>query len=417
MKETLSPWKIILLPVVGSIVLIVLFYFLKILRYFLIAIVAFSSFSSISFVTYPFWFHLIDLAPYSVRYNTFRLPARLGNWLGVSILPSSLPASMAGSLFFIVIWLTTNNWFVTDLIALCLGVTSIVSLQLPSAMLATLLLVIFWIYDIFWVFISPLIFPKNVMETVAVGVSQLELPMIFKVPRILAMIPKATFDQWTVSAPNLMSIFNNIGSLLEQYGSPGFIMLGLGDIILPGLALNFFYRRDQLIEFEDEIEREIQVEAERVRARDGMEHGMTEEEDGEMIDLEEAPLAADAAAREHQTQHQKSFKWTYYLVAQIGYAFGLVLTFVMLILLKRGQPALLYLVPCTLIPPFCLSWHRGQFKWLWQALPSKQPNTMEVSSADVDEMEDSLELSPMESVETENGFSLEEEDEHVATQT
>ncbi|CAI5947156.1 unnamed protein product [Closterium sp. NIES-64] len=56
----------------------------------------------------------------------------------------------------------------------------------------------------------------------------------------------------------------------------------------------------------------------------------------------------------------------YYLPAIIGYAVGLLLTFVGLLLMKgNGQPALLYLVPCTLGVIVLLAWRRGELSALW----------------------------------------------------
>ncbi|XP_050732848.1 signal peptide peptidase-like 2B isoform X2 [Eriocheir sinensis] len=55
----------------------------------------------------------------------------------------------------------------------------------------------------------------------------------------------------------------------------------------------------------------------------------------------------------------------YYLVNIIGYGTGLVATFIALWLLSRAQPALLYLVPFTLIPTLITALIRGEFKAMW----------------------------------------------------
>lgn len=44
---------------------------------------------------------------------------------------------------------------------------------------------------------------------------------------------------------------------------------------------------------------------------------------------------------------------------------GLIITFVMLFVMEQGQPALLYLVPCTLGTGFVIGWLRGELKKLW----------------------------------------------------
>jgi signal peptide peptidase-like protein 2B len=48
-------------------------------------------------------------------------------------------------------------------LALCLGVTAMAFLRLPNLMVASVVLWLFFFYDIFWVFLSPHFFGKNVM--------------------------------------------------------------------------------------------------------------------------------------------------------------------------------------------------------------------------------------------------------------
>ncbi|XP_048649388.1 signal peptide peptidase-like 2A isoform X4 [Marmota marmota marmota] len=56
----------------------------------------------------------------------------------------------------------------------------------------------------------------------------------------------------------------------------------------------------------------------------------------------------------------------YYISSIIAYAVGMILTFVVLTLMKRGQPALLYLVPCTLITASIVAWRRKEMKKFWK---------------------------------------------------
>ncbi|XP_069181411.1 signal peptide peptidase-like 2B isoform X1 [Procambarus clarkii] len=55
----------------------------------------------------------------------------------------------------------------------------------------------------------------------------------------------------------------------------------------------------------------------------------------------------------------------YYLVNVIGYGTGLVVTFIALWLLNGAQPALLYLVPFTLIPTYFVAAIRGEVVAMW----------------------------------------------------
>ena len=48
-----------------------------------------------------------------------------------------------------------------------------------------------------------------------------------------------------------------------------------------------------------------------------------------------------------------------------GYILGLVATFTSSILMRSVQPALLYLVPLTLIPTILVAWGRGDLTSMW----------------------------------------------------
>ena len=48
-----------------------------------------------------------------------------------------------------------------------------------------------------------------------------------------------------------------------------------------------------------------------------------------------------------------------------GYGLGIIITFVALLLMRSGQPALLYLVPSVLLPVTIIAAIRGQLKSLW----------------------------------------------------
>uniref|UniRef100_A0A7M4FBJ5 Signal peptide peptidase like 2A n=1 Tax=Crocodylus porosus TaxID=8502 RepID=A0A7M4FBJ5_CROPO len=62
----------------------------------------------------------------------------------------------------------------------------------------------------------------------------------------------------------------------------------------------------------------------------------------------------------------RSSSSVYYVSCTIAYAVGMVLTFVVLALMKMGQPALLYLVPCTLITSSVVAWRRKEMKKFWK---------------------------------------------------
>uniref|UniRef100_A0A6I8NRA0 Signal peptide peptidase-like 2B n=1 Tax=Ornithorhynchus anatinus TaxID=9258 RepID=A0A6I8NRA0_ORNAN len=86
-----------------------------------------------------------------------------------------------------------------------------------------------------------------------------------------------------------------------------FSLLGFGDILVPGLLVAYCHRFD------------IQVQSSRV----------------------------------------------YFVACTIAYGIGLLVTFVALALMQMGQPALLYLVPCTLITSFSVALWRKELTMFW----------------------------------------------------
>lgn len=96
--------------------------------------------------------------------------------------------------------------------------------------------------------------------------------------------------------------------LYDPWG--GYSIIGFGDILLPGLLISFCLRYDWIA--------------------------------------------------------RKSLLRGYFLWATVGYGLGLFLTYVALNAMNgSGQPALLYIVPCTLGTVLLLGWWRGELKSLW----------------------------------------------------
>ncbi|KAF1880689.1 hypothetical protein Lal_00011748 [Lupinus albus] len=190
---------------------------------------------------------------------------------------------------FAVVWAATRkgsfSWFGQDVLGICLMITVLQLARLPNIKVATVLLCCAFVYDIFWVFISPKIFQKSVMITVAKGdnAGGEAIPMLLRFPRLT--------DPWG-----------------------GYDMIGFGDILFPGLLVSF--------------------------------------------------------ARRFDKETNKGILGGYFLWLVIGYAMGLCFTYMGLYMMKgHGQPALLYLVPCTLGVTVILALLRGDLKTLWSYNP------------------------------------------------
>ncbi|CAL9202974.1 signal peptide peptidase-like 2 [Musa acuminata AAA Group] len=194
---------------------------------------------------------------------------------------------------FSIIWVGNRHsphaWIGQDILGITLMITVLQVLELPNIKVASILLCCAFFYDIFWVFLSPLIFHQSVMIAVATGhkAGGESIPMLLKIPRF--------FDPWG-----------------------GYQMIGFGDIILPGLLIVFSHRFDKL-------------------TKKGISNG-------------------------------------YFLWLIFGYTFGLSVTYLVFYLMNgHGQPALLYLVPCTLGLTVVLGGLRGEIGDLWNygETPSK----------------------------------------------
>ncbi|XP_042484882.1 signal peptide peptidase-like 2 [Macadamia integrifolia] len=192
-----------------------------------------------------------------------------------------LPFCMALAIFWAANQHASYAWIFQDFLGICLMITVLQVARLPNIKVASILLCCAFVYDIFWVFVSPLFFGESVMIAVARGDSRSgeSIPMLLKFPRI--------FDPWG-----------------------GYNMIGFGDILFPGLLVSFTFRYDR--------------------------------------------------------SNKKGILNGYFLWSTIGYGIGLLLTYLGLYLMNgNGQPALLYLVPCTLGTVVALGLWRDELNHLW----------------------------------------------------
>mmetsp|Transcript_135520 Transcript_135520/g.433511 ORF Transcript_135520/g.433511 Transcript_135520/m.433511 type:complete len:541 (-) Transcript_135520:113-1735(-) len=76
--------------------------------------------------------------------------------------------------------------------------------------------------------------------------------------------------------------------------------------------------------------------------------------------------------RRHDLISRRTLSQGYFLPALVGYFVGLNFTIAALCIMRMGQPALLYLVPCTLGTTLVLASRRGEAQLLWDGLPAKE---------------------------------------------
>ncbi|KAJ9102053.1 hypothetical protein QFC19_004981 [Naganishia cerealis] len=173
-------------------------------------------------------------------------------------------------------------WYMTNIISFCFAYSAIKAMKLDGFLTGAALLAGLFVYDIFWVFGTP------VMENVA---KSLDAPIKVLAPRDMS--------DW----------------------SAGFAMLGLGDIVLPGVFISLALRYD----YANHVRRQLKA------------------------DKKSTPTRRDRYAK------------PYFFAVLVAYVLGLVTTVVVMHKFKAAQPALLYLSPACIGSVALLAWLRTEF--------------------------------------------------------
>ncbi|WOK94869.1 signal peptide peptidase-like 1 [Canna indica] len=229
-------------------------------------------------------------------------------------------------------WLVTGHWLLNNILGICICIAFVSHVRLPNIKICALLLVCLFLYDIFWVFFSERFFGANVMVSVATQkasnpihkvATSLSLPGLQLITKKLELPVKLVFPR------NLISGQVNTGT-----GGGEYMMLGLGDMAIPGMLLAL------VLCFDHRKTRDMAI-----------------------------PL-------EKSSSKGSKYLWC----ALSGYAIGLVTALSAGILTQSPQPALLYLVPSTLGPVIFISWRRNELRELWDGecpVSSEKAHSME----------------------------------------
>ncbi|KAG9406079.1 Signal peptide peptidase-like 2A [Aphanomyces cochlioides] len=219
------------------------------------------------------------------------------------------------SLGLVILWYVDRGdmWFLQDAFGIALCFIFLRTIRLPTLQVATVLLVLAFFYDIFFVFVTPLIFGRSVMVDVATGGPSASTKAGYPGSDFCERYPsyKPCIDPEPLP---MLLIFPRLG---DWRG--GEAMLGLGDIVLPGLLLCFALRFDY--------------------------------------------------SREVHLKQTEVVMHRYYIVTCIGYVVGLFCANLAVVLMEMGQPALLYLVPCTLGGLSITAYLSGDLHQMWNYGP------------------------------------------------
>jgi len=225
-----------------------------------------------------------------------------------------------------------KHWLLTNIMGISFSYSAmqVISLSVPRAFcslreskllspttfpIATLLLGLLFCYDVFFVFFTPL------MVTVA---TSLDVPIKLLFPR-----PGTSAN-----------------------GGPMLAMLGLGDIVLPGIVIAMALRWD-LWRFH-EIQRQALLHV----AKQSL---------GELTKEEISVLKP----RYHK---DADFPKPYFKASMVGYMLGMITTLGVVHVFQHAQPALLYLVPAVLISVWGTALVKGEAKVMWNYTEEGEPD-------------------------------------------
>eukprot|EP01087_Luapelamoeba_hula_P008789 TRINITY_DN2223_c0_g1_i5.p1 TRINITY_DN2223_c0_g1~~TRINITY_DN2223_c0_g1_i5.p1 ORF type:complete len:267 (+),score=28.05 TRINITY_DN2223_c0_g1_i5:315-1115(+) len=81
--------------------------------------------------------------------------------------------------------------------------------------------------------------------------------------------------------------------------------------------------------------------------------------------------------RKRRTPHERNI---YFIGATVGYTIGLIITMYIAFVWHVAQPALLYLVPATLLPLFAIAFYRKDFHDLWHGIAVPTPSAVDLDA-------------------------------------
>lgn len=237
---------------------------------------------------------------------------------------------MAGVLaLFVVVCFTfvAKPWWLTNLFgfSFCYGVLQVLS---PSTFwTGSLILGSLFFYDIYFVFFTPL------MVTVA---TKLDVPIKLLFPR-----PPSPDED-----PNISPL----------------TMLGLGDIVIPGMMVGLALRYDLFLYYRRKA---IQIAQAAGQKGDKVKPFYQSATGGWDERLWAPPAPSQDPELEPPYHDARSFPKTYFYSSLVGYAIGMIATLLVMQYSKHAQPALLYLVPGVLISLWGTAFAKGEFRSMW----------------------------------------------------
>lgn len=241
---------------------------------------------------------------------------------------------------FIVAWQTfiSTPWYLTNFMGFSFCYGSLQMVSPTTGWIGSLVLSALFVYDIYFVFFTPM------MVTVA---TKLEVP-------IKLLFPRPDGCVLPIGALEGSQIMQEYLDCLTKKRTMA--MLGLGDIVIPGMMLAFALRFD-LYRF---YLREQTSKGEGAGAKD-----LTKKKYTRATGSWGERFWTNPKLRGEQLQ-AKTFPKPYFHAGVFGYLFGMIVTMLVMQIAQHAQPALLYLVPGVLISLWGTALFKGDLKLFWR---------------------------------------------------
>ncbi|KAI9918236.1 hypothetical protein PsorP6_012282 [Peronosclerospora sorghi] len=295
--------------------------------------------------------HILPWRDVLWQWNNLLVPAAwsIGDLLALAI-------SLGLSLFWFCTRFQSYSWVIQDVFGVCFCLVFLWTARLTNLKVATVLLVLVFLYDVFMVFISPFFFHESVMIKVATGGAESSVPDGVPSGYCLRYPSDTKHDCHS----EVMPILLRVPKMLDWRADTS--LLGLGDIVLPGLLLVFCARYDyatrgQLFGSPLPLHGNISSQRPGCYSSAITTFDRNFEMSGEL----------DSTRENYLCRHGL------FCLLMWGYTFGLLLANIGIILTGSGQPALMYLVPCTLGLLAIVGWRRRILKQLWEGPPELIP--------------------------------------------
>merc|ERR1719356_1038733 len=305
---TLDSLQAMCLPLGASVSLLIMFFFFDSMQLLFAVCTAVIATVALAFLLLPMCQYLVQPCSSAKGKISLGLCGRftLAELLSVTV-----------SIGVVCVWVLTGHWALMDFMGMGLCVAFIAFVRLPSLKVSTLLLSGLLLYDVFWVFFSQYVFSANVMVRVATRPADNPVGIMarkFSIGGVGGSVAR--------NAPRLSLPGKLVFPSSQTAGH--FSMLGLGDIVMPGLLLCFVMRYDA---------------------------------------YKRAQHAKLAEAGIPLPTHWQRI--SYFHCSLFGYFLGLLTATISSEVFKAAQPALLYLVPFTLLPLFAMAYLKGDLKSMW----------------------------------------------------